>query len=89
MMWWDGERMGVGGWLLMGVLMIVVLGALIALAVWIVRTGRTDPNVALGARRDAANSHDVLAQRFAAGEIDEDDFKHRRELLRSTDDLGS
>jgi putative membrane protein len=35
-----------------------------------------------GARPGRASAEDVLAERFARGEIDEDEYRRRRDLLR-------
>lgn len=49
-----------------------VLGVVIWVVASIVRSS--------GAGR-ARDAKDILAERFARGEIDEDEFRHRRELL--------
>ena len=82
MMGYYGDDMGWGGWLAMS----VFWGLLIALAVWLVRSLRADtsrdnqgPPPTPGSRAD-----EVLAERFARGEIDAEEFTQRRELLHST-----
>jgi putative membrane protein len=81
MMDWNGGW-GVGGWLAMSLMMLVVWGLPIALVVWAVRSGfhRDRPAVTTPPRPDA---DEVLAERFARGEIDEVEFAHRLEVLRS------
>ena len=81
-----GGDMGWGGWLAMSLSFLVFWGLLIALVVWVVRTLRADtsgdnqgPPPAPGIR-----AGEVLAERFARGEIDAEEFTRRRELLRST-----
>lgn len=74
---WDG-----GWWMLLGPLwMVVVIGALVAGVVLLVRwlggTGLgNDPGKAAGNR-----AFDILKERFARGEIDKNEFEERRRLL--------
>ena len=81
MMWWDHGGWGAGDWLAMSLMMLVFWGALIALVVWLIRSNRTDqrPDAPASTRR----ADEVLAERFARGEIDEDEFTRRRELLQT------
>jgi putative membrane protein len=81
MMDWNGGW-GVGGWLAMSLMMIVVWGLPIALVVWAVRSSfdRDRPSVTTPPGPDAEQ---VLAERYARGEIDESEFAHRREVLRT------
>jgi putative membrane protein len=79
MMNWD-SGWGVGGWLAMSLMMFVVWGLPIALVVWAVRSSfhRDRPSETTTPRPDAEQ---VLAERYARGEIDESEFAHRREVL--------
>ena len=74
MMDWDrGHHDGFGwGW----VLMVIMLLVLVALTVLVVRHFA---DTRRGSRRAA---DDVLAERFARGEIDEEEFRRRRAALR-------
>jgi len=81
MMW--GYGWGWGSWLVMGVTMVLFWGLIIAAIIALVRY--------LGATRETSRSihgqarpEDVLAERFARGEIDENEYQHRRELLRQS-----
>jgi len=80
MMWWYVGS-GWGGWLAMGLMMVVTWGLLIfgGVAVWraVSRTDR-GPRPA-----DTPTPERLLDERFARGEIDVDEYTHRRELLRS------
>jgi putative membrane protein len=86
MMGYYGDGMGWGGWLAMSLSFVVFWGLLIALVVWLVRSFRAD------ASRDnqglppapERRADEVLAERFARGEIDAEEFTQRRELLHST-----
>jgi putative membrane protein len=78
---WNGGW-GVGGWLAMSLMMIVVWGLPIALVVWAVRSSfhHDQPSVTAPRRPDADQ---VLAELYARGEIDESEFVHRLEVLRT------
>jgi putative membrane protein len=81
MMWWNGSGWGLGAWLLMSLMMIVFWGGLVALAVWLIRSIRTDNSPTQGAPSSSARADEVLAERFARGEIDEDEFTRRHAVL--------
>lgn len=70
---------GYGPWWT-GLLFLLFWVVVIALIVWAVRsTGRTSQ----GASRRRAL--DVLEERYARGEIDDDEFRHRKEMLERPD----
>lgn len=72
MMWWGGDWSW-AAWMAMTLSMLGFWAVVIwAVASFVRATGS-------GRSRDA---EDILAERFAKGEIDEDEFQHRRELLR-------
>ena len=80
---WDDGGWGPGEWILMTTMMIVVWGGLDrfgGLAGSLVsanqHAGQTPTNA-------IATADQVLAERFARGEIDESEFKRRRDLLRA------
>jgi len=77
--WNDG--MGLWGYVLMSISMVVVWGAIIAGIVLLARSLRTppSPHVAQPAPRTA---EDVLAERFARGEIDAVEYQNRLAVLR-------
>ncbi|MEU0836271.1 SHOCT domain-containing protein [Streptomyces sp. NPDC056231] len=87
MMWYDG-RWGWGGWFFMAVIMVVfwslVIVGVVALIHYLTRTRRSyqpgprPDEAAWGSRR----AEDLLAERFARGEIDEDEYKRRLTVLR-------
>lgn len=81
MMGWDPGGWGAGEWLAMTLMMVVFWGALIALVVSLVRSFRRDQET--GTTPALTHADDVLAERFARGEIDEDEFIRRRELLHT------
>jgi putative membrane protein len=78
MMWWN-DGPGTGGWLVMSLIMVAFWGLLVVAGVLAWR------GIDRGGRRGSGKStaQQVLDERFARGEIDEDDYRHRDELLRS------
>jgi len=82
MMWgWDW---GWGAWLLMGVTMLLFWGLVVAAVVALVRyLGGTRPDGRAGNGHERPSAEEILAERFARGEIDADEYTRRRELLRA------
>lgn len=78
---WDGGW-GIVGWLGMGLMMVSIWVIPIALVVWLVVRGSRNDRAA-GTRSPVSQADEVLAERFARGEIDEDEFNRRHELLSS------
>ncbi|MGZ8640366.1 MAG: SHOCT domain-containing protein [Actinomycetota bacterium] len=81
MMWHGDGYGGWGGWLVMALTMLVFWGGLIILAVWAIRSfGRP-----AGSDRPEERSSDAIAileERFARGEIDQEEFERRGAVLR-------
>ena len=81
MMW--GYGWGWGSWLGMGVVMILfwalVIAAIVALVGYL-RGSRDDSRST--STGDRERPEELLAERFARGEIDEQEYQRRRELLR-------
>lgn len=78
--WYDGNW-GIGAWILMAVVMVLFWGGLAAVVLFILRR----PVTAHGSAWLRPAHHDaekVLSERFARGEIDEDEFTARRAALR-------
>ena len=83
MMWYGGDGWGWVGWILMTVGMVAFWALVITAVVLAVR-------YLAGSRGTAASpsssgqmrAEDVLAERFARGEIDENEYRQRLELLR-------
>jgi putative membrane protein len=85
MMWRDPYGWGLGGFFLMLVFMVLFWGGIIALVVWGVRQFRPGPSSSSFSSSpggDADPALRILEERFARGEIDEDEFRRRREILR-------
>jgi putative membrane protein len=72
----------IGEWALMLAMMVLFWGLLAAAVVWIVRsTSHRDETGGDRALSATASAREVLSERFARGEIDEEEFLRRRELL--------
>ena len=84
MMWGYGAGWGWGAWLTMGIGMILfwglVIGGGIVLTRYLAGTRYQHPSSGAPGRIEAEQ---ILAERFARGDIDEDEYRRRRELLRS------
>jgi putative membrane protein len=79
MMDWGNGGWGAGDWVAMSAMMILVWGALLALVVWAVRSARSNRQQQGSGDRAAA----LLAERFARGEIDSEEFSRTSDLLRT------
>ena len=75
-MWQDGW--GAGGWLMMSVLMVAFWTLLVVGVLWLMRVTRPVPSTTTG--NDARR---LLDERFARGEITEDEYRSRRDVLAS------
>jgi len=78
-MGYDDANWGATGWLAMSVMMVLFWG----LVVWAVRNLRTEGESAQPPD-GSGRADEILAERYARGEIDEAEFQRCRELLRST-----
>jgi putative membrane protein len=77
MMWWYGPGMSGWGYALMTVSMVLFWALVIFGVVALVRYLGRDERGGSTPR----SPEEVLAERFARGEIDEDQYKHSRETL--------
>ena len=79
---WMWGGWGWGGWILMSLVMVVFWALVITAIVLAIRylTGGSDPNQVSPSSARAAE--DVLAERFARGEIDDDEYRQRMTTLR-------
>jgi putative membrane protein len=76
MMWGDGWGWG---WIAGGLVMLVFWGGLIALVVYVVRGGARSSRV--GNEQITHDARNILAERFARGEISEEEFEQRKRVL--------
>jgi putative membrane protein len=75
MMYWNG--MGWGGWLMMTITVVAFWALVAAVVVALIRATRSE-----SPRHDRhKDALELLDERFARGEIDEEDYHHRRDLL--------
>ena len=70
-MWMDWNAMGFFGW----TMMILFWTAVLLVIIWVVRNLSTKPSLT------TQTPLDLLERRFAAGEIDREDFEERKQLL--------
>ena len=78
-MWWhDGWG---GGWFFMPLITLTFWVAVIWIVVSLLRSRPTIPPPARDTR-SAARSDEILAQRYARGEIDDDEYRRRLNTLR-------
>jgi putative membrane protein len=82
MMFYTDHYLTGWGWVAMAIGMVVFWGLLIVLAVALVR-GFNRP--AGGADASRPSPERLLAERFARGEIDEDEYRRRLATLTGTD----
>ena len=81
MMMWYGSNGGWGGWLLMTIAMVLFWALIITAVVLIVRylVSQRPTGTSAGSAR---TPEEVLAERYARGEIDDDEYQGRLALLR-------
>lgn len=77
MMYWNDGGPGWVGWLVMIISMIAFWGLLAWVVVSLIRAAGKRPQPG-----GSAVPEELLAERFARGEIDEEDYLHRSEVLR-------
>jgi putative membrane protein len=85
-MWGMHDGLGWGGWLLMGLLALLVVGLVVGLVLLLVRS-TSERGPAAGPARPGPQSaaEHVLDERFARGEIDEEEYLRRRSVLRGSE----
>lgn len=78
MMWYGA---GWGGWIMMSLLMLLFGGGLIVAVELTARALGADSR-SRGGTSGSRRPDELLTERFARGEIDEDEFRRRMALLR-------
>jgi putative membrane protein len=73
-----------GSWLVMALMFLMFWGVVVSLVIYLVRRGhvRNDADQIRPAHHEAER---ILTERFARGEIDEEEFTKRRSALRRTE----
>ena len=74
--------MGWGGWLIMSLLLLMVLALAVGAVVALLRSSGTGPG-STGSEGRAPTAEMTLDERYARGEIDEDEYRRRKSVLRS------
>ena len=78
---WYGNGWGVGAWVAMALLMLIFWGGVVTVVVLLIR--RTQAGEGPAAPRPPHHDAErILNERFARGEIDEQEFTARRAALR-------
>jgi putative membrane protein len=79
-MMYQGYGMGAGNWLIMALIVLGAVGLIWAVTVAVVRSSASQrrPEV-----EDAGKAEGVLADRFAHGEIDSEEYEARLRVLRA------
>ena len=81
---WYQDGWGPGTWIAMALMMLAFWGLIAALVVYAIRhLGQRPADDARVDRAPADQARSILDERLARGEIDADEYRHRRELLRS------
>ena len=80
MMWWSDHG---GWWQLMPLVMLAFWVAVIWLVVTLVRRSPTSASP-----HSSADAERTLAERYARGEIDEDEYRHRLDVVRQAIHVG-
>lgn len=83
MMGWYNGGLGWGGWVLMTVLMLAFWTVVVFGGLALMRNFRREERQSRRRPDAGQGAEELLSRRFARGEIDEEDYRHRRELLRS------
>ena len=81
MMWWPNGGMSGGAWAAMAIGMVLFWGLIITGAVLLIRT-LNRPSAGHAAVPRPTPEH-LLAERFARGEIEEEEYQRRRTTLSS------
>jgi putative membrane protein len=80
--WGMHDGIGVLGWLLMAFLLLLLIALIVGVVLLVVRSsGRGGALAGRGGAKPSPAEH-MLDERFARGEIDEEEYLHRRSVLR-------
>jgi putative membrane protein len=84
---WHGGEWGLGAWLVMSLLMLIFWAVVIGAVVLLVRSlgGHHEPrdsDRSQGLQPPVDQARRILDERFARGELTEDEYTHRRDVLK-------
>lgn len=80
----SGMGWGWGGWLAMGLFMLIFWGVLVWAVVTLTRHWQSrPPGAPTEPPRGASGPRQIIDERFARGEIDEAEYRQRRDLLQT------
>ncbi|MGW5342721.1 SHOCT domain-containing protein [Streptomyces sp. HUAS TT3] len=85
-MYWNGHGTGAWGWFTMSLTTLIVWALIVAVAVLLVRAFKRDGADGRAATQDSGRgkgAEGLLAERFARGEIDDEEYERRLAVLRS------
>lgn len=78
---WYHDGVGWGGWIMMTLAMVAFWGVVVFVVVALFRSANTGaPD-----RREPRDPREILDERFARGEIDEDEYHARQAALRANE----
>lgn len=80
MMGWYHDGMGWGGWIIMTVAMVAFWALVVVAVVAMFR----DTQRSAGSTQSRPDPSQILDERFARGEIDEEEYHARRSVLRGS-----
>ncbi|MGZ5417740.1 MAG: SHOCT domain-containing protein [Nocardioides sp.] len=78
-----GDGMGWGGWLMMGLFVVVCLALLGGLLYWLVQGTRGGMSAQPSPPPTRPSAQSALDERFARGDIDEDEYLRRKSVLNA------
>lgn len=80
--YYGGDQMGAGGWVFMGLIGIVLIGLVVAFAVWLIQDQRRRPFI--GHSTGGGSALEILDRRLASGEISVPEYERLKAALTAT-----
>jgi uncharacterized membrane protein len=79
-MYYDGgDHMGAGGWVLMALIAVLLIGLLVAFVVWLMQDQRRRPHI--GHYATGGSAAEILDRRLATGEISIQEYERLKATL--------
>lgn len=82
---YDGAGWGVGGWIIMAILMVLFWAAVVTVFIAVFRHRPSPEGPSLPPAPSHGSAEQILNERFARGEIEEEEYRARRATLRSSE----